>query len=126
MMMGAQCNLVLPDFQAMKPGQQPFYVEVKHKEYAPISYRLGHIPVHGIGRRNWEQYRRVGLLANCPVWLLILEDLTGELLGLRISTAEPDEKSDTEKMDRGGMVFWRKSRFVLIAQMERRQERLAL
>jgi hypothetical protein len=126
MMMGAKCNLVLPDFQVLKPGQEPFYIEVKHKHLSPISYRLGHVPVHGIGRRNWEQYRRVAILARCSVWLLILEDMSGELLALRLNTADPDEKSDTDKMDPGGMVFWRKSRFVLVAQLERRQERMAL
>jgi hypothetical protein len=126
MMMGAVCNLILPDFQLAKAGRSPFYIEVKFKETYPVSYALGHIPVHGIGRRKWEQYRRVSLLTGSPVWLLILEHLSGELLGLRIGTNDPDIISDTDKMDRGGMVFWRKSRFILIAQLERRQQRFPM
>ena len=81
-------------------------------------------PVHGIGRRNWEQYVRVGLVTKIPVWLLVLEELTGELLALRMGTAQPDQIDESDALNKGGSVFWRKSRFVLVAQLERRQGRL--
>jgi hypothetical protein len=77
--------------------------------------------VHGIARRNWEHYRRVGLVTKIPVWLLVVEEMSGELLALRMGTAEPDDRDDSDALNKGGSVFWKKSRFVLVAQLERRQ-----
>lgn len=122
MMLGGKCNLILPDFLAVDADglKEQFYVEVKFKHLAPMSYVVGH-PVHGIAKRNYEQYCRVGLATKASVWLLILEELTGELLGLRMGTATPDQIDESDKLNRGGSVFWKKSRFTLIAQLERRQ-----
>jgi hypothetical protein len=122
MMIGAQCNLILPDLQAVdtRGNRPPFYVEVKFKHLAPMSYVL-QAHVHGIPRRNWQQYVQVGLAARTPVWLLVLEELTGELLALRMGTTSPDQVDESNTLNPGGSVFWRKKRFVLVAQLERRQ-----
>lgn len=129
LLMGSTCNLILPDFQALQARKPPVYVEVKHKTQAPLNYKLGHVPVHGIGRWNWLQYRKVEQETGVSVWMLILEHLTGELLAIRVALVEPDDSfggDDTPGVDRGGMVYWRKSRFVLLAELARIQGRLDL
>jgi hypothetical protein len=129
MLMGSACNLILPDLQVLDPMMQkpPAYVEVKHKTQAPLNYKLGHVPVHGIGQWNWKQYQRVEQMTGVPVWLLILEHLTGELLALRTSVPPDDCFGGSAKgVDEGGMVYWRKSRFVLLAELAQVQQRLDL
>jgi hypothetical protein len=127
MLMGAYCNLILPDLQVMDPRRlgQPYYVEVKAKT-DKAWWGIGNCHTHGIDRKNWEQYRQVGLKTGLPVWLLILEDLSGELLGLRVSTCEPDHFSEPTRKAPSGMAYWRKSRLLLIAQLERGQAALDL
>jgi hypothetical protein len=130
LLMGARFNLILPDFQALDftgRHRPPFFVEVKHKTQATECYKLAHTLVHGFGRRSIEQYREVERTTDIPVWLLVLEALTGELLALRVSRAEwDDEFGDNSKkgVDRGGMVYFRKGRFAQVAQMARIQQRL--
>ena len=97
-------------------------------EKAVAFHKLGHVPVHGIGRWNWKQYCEVEQQTDIPVWMLILEALTGELLALRVAKVTPDDEfgGDRKGVDRGGMVYWRKSRFALVAQMARIQGKLDL
>jgi hypothetical protein len=133
MLMGARCNLILPDFQALDfsgKSRPQMFVEVKHKTQAVECYKLGHALVHGLGRLDWRQYCDVERDTSIPVWLLILEHLTGELLALRVVKVKPDDEfgsnEDRKGVNYGGMVYWRKSRFVLVAQLQRIQQRLDL
>lgn len=126
MLMGARCNLILPDLHVIDPkGKPPFYVEVKLKAGSTHSALMGTL-VHGIGLRRWEQYKRFSLIAQVPVYLLILEELSGELLGLRVGTKDPDRVYEGDVMDKGGMVFWKRAGLKKIAQLERRQAQLDL
>ena len=133
LLMGSRCNLILPDFQALDfTGQRrpPFFVEVKHKQQATECYKLAHTLVHGFGRRSIEQYREVERTTDIPVWLLVLEALTGALLALRVSRAEWDDSFGSNEnikgVDYGGMVYFRKTRFAQVAQMARIQQKLAV
>jgi hypothetical protein len=85
--------------------------------------------VHGIGRTSWLHQRKVEEVTTVPVWTVILEALSGELLAARLTGMEPDDQFGDESrkgVNRGGMVYWRKSRFVLVAQLERLRKQLAL
>jgi len=127
MLMGAHCNLILPDFQVIDPRKlgQPFYVEVKAKT-TRAWYAKGYCYTHGIDRPNWDHYRRINLTTGLPVWLLILEDLSGELLGVQIHRTDPDHLSEPNSAFPRGGVFWRHSQLLLIAQLERRQGALEI
>lgn len=130
LLMSAKCNLVLPDLQAFDfTGRKrpPFFVEVKHKTQAVENYKLGHVLVHGFGRVGWLHQKQVEEVTGVPVWTVVLENLTGELLAQRLSKATPDDEftDDSRKgVNRGGMVYFRKSRFAQVAQLERVQQRL--
>lgn len=125
MLMGARCNLILPDFQIIDPRKlgQPFYVEVKTKT-EPGWYANGHCYTHGVDTPNWRHYRRIALTTGLPVWLLILEDISGELRGLQIHRTDPDHHCEPNAAFPKGGTFWRRSQLLLIAQLERRQETL--
>ena len=126
MLMGARCNLILPDFQIIDPRKlgQPFYVEVKTKT-VPAWYAKGYCYTHGIDTANWRHYKRISLTTGLPVWLLILDDMSGELLGLQIHRCTPDHHCEpNEAFPKGGGTFWRRSQLLLIAQLERRQHKL--
>lgn len=127
MLMGARFNLILPDFQIINPRKfgQPFYVEVKTKT-AAAWYGNGYCHTHGIDTPKWQQYQRIHEMSGLPVWLLVLEDMSGDLLGIEVDKVQPDhECAETAQFPRGG-TFWRRSQFALVAELERRQERLAL
>jgi hypothetical protein len=132
LLMGSRCNLILPDFQVLDftgRHRPPCFVEVKHKAQAVECYKLGHRLVHGIGRWNWQQYCDVERQTDVPVWMLLLEAMTGELLALRVAKVTPDDEfggADKPGVDAGGMVYWLKSRFVLVAELARIQGRLEL
>ena len=127
MLMGARFNLILPDFQVIDPRKfgQPFYVEVKTKA-APGWYGKHACHTHGIDTPKWQQYRRIHELSGLPVWLLMFEDMSGDLLGIEVDKVEPDhECGEVAAFPRGG-TFWRRSQFALVAELERRQQRLAV
>lgn len=127
MLMGAACNLILPDLQVIDPRRlgQPFYVEVKTKARQGY-YANGGYHTHGIDAPNWRQYRRVQLTTGLPVWLLVLEDVSGRLMGLQVHRTDPDHECGACPPFPKGGVFWRLSQFLPIAQLERRQRELPL
>lgn len=130
LLMGAKCNMILPDLQAFDFSgrhRPPFFVEVKHKGQSVENYKLGHAHVHGFGKTGWLHQKRVEEVTDIPVWTVVLEALSGELLAARLSKMEPDDEfgDDSKKgVNRGGMVYFRKSRFALVAQLKRIQHRL--
>jgi hypothetical protein len=108
----APCNEILD----RERPTRPFYVAAERKTQAPLNYKLGHVPVHGLGAWKWERFREVA----APVWWVVAEALTGELLALRVSDEEPDDTfggGNIKGVDRGGMVYWRKSRFAKLADL---------
>jgi hypothetical protein len=110
----APCNEVLNN----SPPARPFYVEIERKTQAPESYKLGHRHVHGFGRWKWERFSQ----AKAPVWLMVAEALSGELLALKVGDVDaPDDEfnGNTKGIDRGGMVYLLKSRFALLANLDR-------
>jgi hypothetical protein len=122
MLLGAHCNLILPDFQVIDPSKlgQPFYVEVKTKTEPGFS-RNHQCYTHGIDTPNWYHYRRINLTSGLPVWLLILEDLSGELLGLQTHRTYPHHQCAANDQFPKGGVFWKRTQFILIAKLEARQ-----
>lgn len=108
----APCNL-LP----VRGYSRPFYVEIQQKKQAVPSYKLGKVLTHGVGlvlHREWQT-------RDVPVWLLIAEVKSGELLALKVNDAEPDTSfvplRNVKGVDKGGMAYFRKSRFALLAEL---------
>lgn len=97
---------------------RPFYVEAERKTQAPMNYKL-RVPVHGFGRWKWDAFQQ----QTVPVWVVVAEALSGELLALRVDGEEPDETwgggGNVKGVDRGGMVYLRKSRFAKLADLVR-------
>lgn len=128
LLMGAKCNIILPDLQAFDfTGRRrpPFFVEVKHKTQSVENYKLGYVHVHGFGRTGWQHQKRVEEHTGIPVWTVVLEALSGELLAARLTKWEPDDEwgdASRKGVNRGGMVYFRKARFPMIAQLARIQQ----
>jgi len=106
---GAHDGIVLPDLGIARAGQLK-WAEVKAKE-KPMYYRLGDIVEHGIGRRHWEHYKRCQLETGAHVWLFIIEERNQIILFESIDHLGEPYHYHGDKMDRGGMVFWRRDAF---------------
>lgn len=127
MLMGARFNLILPDFQVIDPRRfgQPYYVEVKGKNEPGWKVTL-RAHTHVVDRPNWNHYQNIHKVTGLPIWLLILEDMSGELLGLAVHRTSPDHFCEPNDQFPKGGAFWRKSQFTLIAQLERRQGKMEI
>lgn len=75
-------KIVLPDLDVTERGRR-FWLEVKGKT-EPAFYRKRNRYQHGIDRRNWEAYQRVGEESGAPVYIVIHEQQKGNLLIQRI------------------------------------------
>ncbi len=109
-MQGARDGFVIPDLDICKDGLR-IWVEVKTKA-SPTLHRKSGIYEHGIPLRHYNHYRRVQSETGCAVWLVVLEEFSGALIGQRLDTLEPVKRVyEGGKMSRGGMVFWPRSAF---------------
>jgi hypothetical protein len=102
---------VLPDLDASKGGRRA-WVEVKRKGRASWT-RTQRRYEHGISQRLYRQYLEVEEISGTDVWLMVMEDDTGEVLMQSLERLGDPRVYDGSKMCRGGMVFWPRQRFVL-------------
>ena len=99
---------MLPDLDACKDGGRR-WVEVKTKSTATFT-RMTQRLEHGIDRRHYNEYLSVQRITGTPVFIVVYEENTGEILWSSVDDLEP-YKRFSDKMGRGGMVFWPRERF---------------
>lgn len=102
---------VIPDLDTAKDGKR-IWVEVKTKA-RPDPYRAaGNRLEHGITRRHWDDYQRIQKETGCPVYLVIYEECSQDVLTQSIDRLAASARYyDGTKMGRTGMVFFPRTTF---------------
>jgi len=107
-------DYVIPDLDVSKNGERR-WVEVKSKAGAVLHRKSGDY-VHGIPKRHYKSYIEVAKITGCEVWIAVCEENTGDILVANLSSLPIHHEYDGPKMSRGGMVFFRRSDFTLLAK----------
>lgn len=94
--------LVVPDLDVCGGGER-FWCEVKTKAERSF-HRLSGDYVHGIDKHHYKQYLEVERESGCRVLLFIVEEDTGLILYGPLGTLPIHH--ETDKMGKGGMVYW--------------------
>jgi hypothetical protein len=105
-------RFIIPDLDACKAGRR-IWVEVKTKT-APSLHRATNVLEHGIPLRHYEQYRQVEFETGCPVYLLVYEEQSRQLLWQKLSELGQPRIYTGDKMSWGGMAFWPRDSFKLV------------
>lgn len=119
MIRGKTWSFRTPDLDAMKGGRR-YWIEVKTKAHAVLNNSAGEYR-HGIDRPCWNDYVMVAKESGTPVWIIIYEELSGDIL------AASTEELQVARFQlggvrgygnqRGGMIFWARSAFREIGNM---------
>jgi len=108
-------SYVLPDLDVSKEGRR-VWVEVKTKRRADMYRKLKRLE-HGIPLPHWLDYLRVQAISGCVVWLVVLEEETGEWLAQSLKVlGEVARTYEGEKMGPGGMVFFPRDAFITLTR----------
>ena len=103
---GAYDGYAVPDLDVSKNGARS-WVEVKAKSNAGSPTRLTGQVEHGFSWRLFQQYRTVQQITGTPVFIIILETQTGDVLYQSLDHLDAVRRVyDGDKMDRGGTVFF--------------------
>lgn len=114
---GAAGGYVVPDLDVSKNGARS-WVEVKAKNNAGSPTRLTGRVEHGFSWRLFQQYGTVQQITGTPVYIIILETLTGEILYQSLDELDAVRRVyDGDKMDRGGTVFFPRDSFVFLCNV---------
>lgn len=108
-MQGAVAAFVIPDLDIAKLGERR-WAEVKTKK-EPTLYKKTNVLEHGIPLRHFEDYKKVQAETGCEVWLFVYEELSRDVLCLKLNDLGDGRKYTGNKMSRGGMIFWPRSKF---------------
>jgi hypothetical protein len=107
-------QFIIPDLDACKGGRR-IWVEVKTKA-APSLHRATNIIEHGIPLRHYEQYLQVERETGCAVHLIIYEEQSDVLLHQKLSELGQPRIYSGDKMSYGGMAFWPRDSFNILAR----------
>jgi hypothetical protein len=103
---GAVAGYVVPDLDVSSNGERS-WIEVKAKTNAGSPTRLTGKNEHGFSWRLFQHYRMVQQITGTPVYIMILEVMTGEVLYQSLDTLDGIKRVyDGDKMDRGGTIFF--------------------
>lgn len=108
---------VLPDLDASKGGRRA-WVEVKRKGRASWTWTQRRYE-HGISLRLYRQYLDVEQITGTDVWLMVLEDDSGDVLMQSLERVGAPRIYPGDKMCKGGMAFWPRERFILFPSGDR-------
>jgi hypothetical protein len=115
---GAECELVVPDLDVSKDGIRS-WVEVKAKNNSGSPTRLTGRIEHGFSWRLFRQYRDVQHITGTPVYILIFEIVSGDILFQSLDVLDAVKRVyDGDKMDRGGTVFFPRETFEFLCNAE--------
>ena len=115
---GAAGGYVVPDLDVSKNGSRS-WIEVKAKNNAGSPTRLTGQVEHGFSWRLFQQYRTVQQITGTPVFIIVLELLTGDILYQSLDALDAVKRVyDGDKMDRGGTVFFPRSHFEFLCNIQ--------
>ena len=105
-------GLSIPDLDVSKDGAR-IWIEVKLKA-APTWGRISGKLEHGISARLANHYTETEKITGCAVWIIVVEESSGEWRAALLSKLRTRERSSfSPRM--GGMVFWLREDFHRIA-----------
>ncbi len=108
---GAGGGLVVPDLDVSRDGERT-WVEVKAKNNSGSPTRLTGRAEHGFSWRLFCEYRDVQRITGTPVYIVIFETVTGDVLFQSLDALDGIKRVyDGDKMDRGGTVFFPRDAF---------------
>jgi len=114
---GAAISYVVPDLDVSKGGARS-WIEVKAKTNAGSPTRLTGRIEHGFSWRLFQHYQAVQQITGTPVYIIILETLTGDILYQSLDALDAIKRVyDGDKMDRGGTVFFPRDSFVFLCNL---------
>jgi hypothetical protein len=109
-MEGAGGAYVLPDLDVARDGER-VWVEVKTKA-EPTFHRLTGRWEHGFSRRLWGHYREVEAITGARVFLVIIEESSGEVLVASLRALDRVKRVyEGSAMGPHGMVFFPRAAF---------------
>ena len=109
---GALRGYVVPDLDVSKDGERS-WVEVKAKSNQGSLTRCTGRVEHGFSWRLFRHYQAVRRITGTPVFVVILETVTGDLLYQSLDVLDTVKRVyDGDKMDRGGTVFFPRDSFI--------------
>jgi hypothetical protein len=115
---GAGGGYVVPDLDVSKNGSRS-WVEVKAKTNAGSPTRLTGQIEHGFSWRLFQHYLAVQQITGTPVYIIILETPTGDILYQSLDALDAIKRVyDGDKMDRGGTVFFPRSCFEFLCNIQ--------
>lgn len=99
-------DLILPDLACFR-GHGLRWLEVKWKRKADL-YRKTRTMVTGISLRLWNHYREIEQRVGGEVFVVFLHEQEREVRGDKLSALRGyvDHTDPSDKMSRGGMIFW--------------------
>ena len=114
-MTGKHTAFVLPDLDIAQNGKR-MWAEVKTKAEATL-HRKTQTLEHGISLRHFRDYKRIQVITGCDVYVFVYEECSESLLMRPIGEESDGRVYDGGKMGRGGMIFWPRSSFKLVAEV---------
>jgi hypothetical protein len=106
---GRISGYAIPDLDVARNGAR-FWVEVKVKNGPTLHRKSGRLE-HGISKRLWEHYRKVEEITGTAVWIVVVEQDSGEMLVGALKTLGEPRIYEGWKMGEGGMAFWPREAF---------------
>jgi hypothetical protein len=115
---GVAACYAVPDLDVSKAGARS-WVEVKAKNNAGSPTRLTGQIEHGFSWRLFQQYQAVQQITGTPVYIIILEVLTGDVLCQSLDALDAIKRVyHGDKMDRGGTVFFPRDAFEPLCNLQ--------
>lgn len=112
---GAFTSFVIPDLDVAKDGRR-IWIEVKTKTDATYTRITGRME-HGIPLRHFESYKQVEEITGCPVYLVVYEVKSGEVLIGKLSILETVARYSRSRV-MGDMVFFPRDAFKVLTKLD--------
>lgn len=114
-MTGKHSAFVLPDLDVAQNGKR-MWAEVKTKA-EPTLHRKTQTLEHGINLRHFRDYKRIETVTGCAVYVFVYEECTEELLMRPLGEESEGRIYTGPAMGRGGMIFWPRKSFRVVAEV---------
>jgi hypothetical protein len=115
-MAGKHSAYVLPDLDVAQNGKR-LWAEVKTKAEPTLHRKTGTLE-HGISLRHFREYKQIETITGCAVYLFVYEECSGDLLMKPLGEESQGRAYDGKVMGRGGMIFWPRASFKLVARVQ--------
>jgi len=121
---GKDHSFVVPDLDASRDGVR-LWVEVKSKSKPVVWGKTGEIR-HGIELRHFWSYRQIEKITGSRVFLVVVEENSGEVLCASLSklARAPISGKGTKWAEK--MVFWPRDTFSVIGAVETYQHAIGM